>query len=167
MTIGQGFALELEQESKSTIKLLERLPENKWEWKPHEKSFTIAKLASHIAEILSWVKPTLDEDEFNLNPEEYKPYIAENKNDLISRFDNGLKVTLEGLNSISDEQMMKQWRMLMSGKEVFAQTKLVVVRSMILNHLYHHRAQLGVYLRLNDVAVPQIYGPTADEPGMF
>jgi uncharacterized damage-inducible protein DinB len=167
--IAQGFLMELEHESQATLKILGALPEDKFDYKPHGKSMTAGELASHIAEALQWAEVTCKEDGMVMDPAKYVPYKAESKADLLETFDKNLKIAKEAIGSTSDEAMMSIWSMKMAPDNhvAFEMPKLVVLRSFIFNHGVHHRAQLGVYLRLLDVEVPQVYGPTADFPEMM
>lgn len=162
MTKGEALSLELELESKTTRKLLERVPEAAFDWKPHEKSMTLGQLASHLAENPSWVTPILEMEEMSVDGD-YKPYLAASSEELLDRFDTNTKQAVEALKSQSDEDLMTLWRFV-AGEEVkMEMPRAGVVRSVILNHSYHHRGQLSVYLRLKEVPIPSIYGPSADE----
>ena len=163
MTRGQLLALEYAEESKITRSLLERIPADKWNWKPHEKSWSMGNLGSHLVDIFSWVKPTLDLDELVLNPGEFTPFVAEDKDELLATFDTNLGEALDAIRETTEEQLMAIWRMKSNGQLIFEMPRAAVIRIMIINHTIHHRAQLGIYLRLNDVPVPKSYGPTADE----
>jgi len=162
MTKGEALSLELEHESKTTRKLLERVPEDAFGWKPHEKSMSLGQLASHLAENPNWVTPILEQDEMSVDPD-YKPYIASSSEELLERFDTNTRQAIDSLKSQSDEDLMKLWRFVAGGEVKMEMPRISVMRAMILNHTYHHRGQLSVYLRLKDVPVPSIYGPSADE----
>lgn len=162
MTTGEALSLELEQESKTTRRLLERVPEDAFGWKPHEKSMTLGQLASHLAENPAWVKPILEMDEMGVDPN-YKPFLAKSQKDLLEKFDVNTKEALESLKKQADENMAKLWRFVAEGEVKMELPRAAVLRAMILNHTYHHRGQLSVYLRLKDVPLPSIYGPSADE----
>lgn len=166
MTIGQGMAQELKHSAVSARKALERVPEDKFAWTPHEKSMTFQKLASHIAESLSWAKGTLETNEMDVAPPDgpaYEPFVAGSSQELLDAFDKNLAEAIEALNSVSDETLMETWTMKKAGEVMFAMPRLVVIRAFILDHLVHHRAQLGLYLRLNNIPVPALLGPSADE----
>lgn len=166
MTIGQGMAQELQHSATSARKVLERIPEDKFDWTPHEKSMNFQKLASHVAESLSWAKGTLDYPEWDLAPADgpaYEPFVANSSKELLEAFDKNLAEALEALNAVSDATLMETWSMKKAGEVMFSMPKIVVMRSFILDHLVHHRAQLGLYLRLNNIAVPSMLGPSADE----
>lgn len=166
MTIGQGMVQELQHSAVSARKVLERIPEDKFDWTPHEKSMTFQKLASHVAESLSWAKYTLDTSEMDVAPADgpaYQPYVANSSQELLDAFDKNLLEALEALNGVSDATLMETWTMKKAGEVMFSMPKLIVMRGFILDHLVHHRAQLGLYLRLNDISVPSMLGPSADE----
>jgi uncharacterized damage-inducible protein DinB len=124
-------------------------------------------LASHLANLVIWSVPTLEQDEFDL-PADYQPWKADSPTDLLTHFDGNIDQTLKVLDNYPDEKMMQKWTMRSGDRTFFTLPRIVVMRSFILNHLVHHRGQLSVYLRLNDIPVPAIYGPSADEqsPGM-
>ena len=164
MSIAEPMAMELEQEAAGTRRILDCIPEDKFGWKPHDKSMTFGQLASHLAEALTWINPTLDMPEFVMDPEQYKPYQAADKAELLAAFDKNLAQAVAALKAASDETMIGTWRMVCAGEPKFEMPRVAVIRMMIMNHAIHHRAQLGVYLRLNDVPVPKTYGPTADFP---
>lgn len=163
MNIIDGIAGELEFEAKNTRKVLDRIPEAKFGWKPHEKSMTMGKLASHVAEIPQWVKTTLEMEEFNLDPATFKPFEAKTAKELTQKFDDSVKGALAAMKGVSNESLMKIWRMKSGGKLMVEMPRIAVLRGFVLNHSVHHRGQLTVYLRLNNIPVPAIYGPSADE----
>ena len=166
MSIAEPMAMELEHEAVSTRISIERIPEDKFGWKPHDKSMSFAQLGSHLAESFTWVQPTIEQEEYVMDPATYVPYLAASKGELLGAFDSNKTHAIKALKNASDETMMQIWRMKVGDKVVFEMPRVAVIRSVILNHSVHHRAQLGVYLRLNDVPVPQVYGPSADEPDM-
>ncbi|MEO6589915.1 MAG: DinB family protein [Pyrinomonadaceae bacterium] len=163
MTIGQMIAAELKQEAGSTRKMLERIPADKFSWQPHDKSMTLARLAGHIVEMLLWTGATLTQDELDFAKSDFKPKEYTDAAELVADFDNNIGDAAELLNSTSNEAMMENWS-LRNGEEIyFEMPKAAVMRSMVMNHIIHHRGQLAVYLRLLDIPVPSIYGPSADE----
>ena len=166
MTLGQTLAAELKHEAVSTRKMLERVPENKFDWQPHEKSMNLGRLASHVAEISHWVNAALTQDELDFATSGYKPQTANSARDLVEIFNKTVGEATELLENVSDEDIMRKWRLRNGEKIILDLPKIAVIRSMVLNHLIHHRGQLSVYLRLNDVPLPSVYGPTADEPMM-
>ena len=170
MTIGQSMLSEFDQEMQNTRKVLERVPDEKWNWKPHDKSGTLGWLAGHVATLPGWATMTINTEEFDYAPvsgrSSYQPPKTENRNDLLAAFDKEAAGARAALASISDEEMMKTWKLLAGGQEIFAMPRIAVLRGVVMNHLIHHRAQLTVYFRLLNVAVPGLYGPSADEmPG--
>ncbi len=166
MTIGQMMLGEFDQEMQNTRKTLERCPDEKWNWKPHEKSGTLGWLAGHVATMVSWLPTTLNTKELDYAPvggPAYQPPKIENRKGLLVEFDKNAAEARAALSSVSDAEMMKGWKLLAGGKEIFTLPRVACIRGMVLNHLIHHRAQLTVYYRLLGVPVPGLYGPSADE----
>jgi uncharacterized damage-inducible protein DinB len=163
MTVAQEFLEELKQEAVSTRKLLERVPLEKGEWKPHEKSMALARLAGHIAENSLWLAMTIQDDEMDLAKYEYKPFIPKTTEELLNYFDEQEKKAYEALSNCSEEEFNKIWTMRTGEQVYFALPKRQVIRGLCINHMVHHRGQLTVYLRLLNIPLPGIYGPTADE----
>jgi uncharacterized damage-inducible protein DinB len=164
--IGTTYLAELEQEGKVAREILSRVPADKFDWKPHEKSMSFGKLASHIAEMVSWTGPTLQQPELDFSKIDYKPFEPATTEDLLEYFDKNLAEAADVLRNTTDEQFMEDWTMRNGDKIYFTMPKVVCMRSFVMNHIIHHRGQLSVYLRLNDIAVPSIYGPSADEGQM-
>lgn len=165
-TIGSAYLAELEHEAKTAREVLSRVPADKFDWKPHEKSMTFGRLASHVAEMIGWTAPTLLQPELDFAKMDYKPYDPASTQDLLDFFDKNLAEAVEVLKNVTDEQFMENWTMRNGETEYFTLPKVAVMRSFVMNHIIHHRGQLSVYLRLNDIAVPSIYGPSADEGQM-
>jgi uncharacterized damage-inducible protein DinB len=167
MTIGQSMLAEFDQEMQNTRKTLERVPDDKWNWKPHDKSGTVGWLAGHIATLPGWATMTIRTEEFDYAPvggkSSYQPPKTENRKDLLAAFDKESAEARAALASVSDEEMLTTWKLLAGGQEIFAMPRVAVIRGVVMNHLIHHRAQLGVYFRLMGVPVPGLYGPSADE----
>ena len=163
MALKDPFINELKFESISTRKMLERAPMGKADWKPHEKSMSLGRLASHVAEIPGWVVHALTADELNFKTGEWNPVIFTNNKEMLEFFDKNVNDALKALDETTDEMMHKNWALKMDGNVLFEMLKSRVLRSWAFNHLVHHRAQLSVYLRLNNVPVPGTYGPSADE----
>ncbi len=164
MPINQSFISELEEQAKGTKQLLERVPLEKADWKPHEKSTTMGRLATHVAELPGWISFILSTEEIDFSKLDYKPRIAASTKELLEIFDENISKSLESLKKAKDKDFTKTWTM-RSGEQVhFVLPKDVVLRSFSYNHLYHHRGQLTVYLRLNNVPLPNLFGPTADAP---
>ncbi|HZP34648.1 MAG TPA: DinB family protein [Candidatus Acidoferrales bacterium] len=169
MAINQALLGEFDHEMANTRKSLERVPDAKFDWKPHAKSMTMGKLAAHIAFIPHWGKLTLESANFDVNPaggQQARPPELKTKAEVLAFFDKNVPEARAAIAAASDQAMMTPWTLLNGGKTVFTLPRIGVLRAMIMNHMIHHRAQLGVYLRLNDVPVPSIYGPSADEAGM-
>lgn len=166
MTIAQTFIPQFEHEIAITRKTLERIPDEKFAWKPHAKSMTLGELVSHIAQIPVWTVPTIADSALDLAPVGKEPYKTPQKNsraEILLEFDKSMAAAMEILPDTSDETMLEPWSLLVAGKVEFTMPKIAVLRSFVLSHLIHHRAQLGMYLRLNDIAHPSMYGPSADE----
>src|SRR6187401_180391 len=164
--IATAFLAELDNEAKVTRQCLERVPGDKFDWKPHEKSMTFGRLASHIAEMFGWTKETLANDVLDFATMDYKPFEPSSTEELLAFFDERIADAKSTLGSTSDEQFMTDWTMRNGEQVYFTMPKVAVMRSFVMNHIVHHRGQLSVYLRLNDIAVPAIYGPSADEGQM-
>jgi len=166
MTIGQMMLGEFDQEMQNTRKTLVRCPDEKWNWKPHEKSGTVGWLAGHIATMPGWVAMTINTEELDYAPVDgpsYQPPKIENKRALLTELDKNVAEARAALASVSDAEMMKGWKLLAGGKEIFTMPRVACIRGMVMNHIIHHRAQLTVYYRLLGVPVPGLYGPSADE----
>jgi uncharacterized damage-inducible protein DinB len=164
--ISAAYIAEMEQEAAITRRCLERVPEEKFDWKPHEKSMALGQLASHIAEMFSWTKSTMESDVLDFATADYKPFQPKSNAELLEFFDKNVADAIETLRNASDEDFMKPWTLKNGERTYFTLPKTAIVRGFVLSHVIHHRGQLSVYLRLNDVAVPQIYGPSADEGEM-
>lgn len=162
MSMMQAFIDELEQESAATRTLLERVPAEKFSWKPHEKSFSLGQLAYHVAKTPAEISEAATVDSHDLSEIEptREPESAE---ELLSLFDASVADAKKALASISDDSLMGMWRLTAEGEEIMAMPRIGLLRAIMLNHLYHHRGQLTVYLRLLDIPLPSVYGPTADE----
>lgn len=163
MALNESLIAELKQEAANTRKMLERATEKSFAWKPHEKSMTLGGLAQHLAEIPMWVGVSVDQDELDFAKSDYKPKTATTTEELLKTFDENLENAVKSLKNASDEKLMGTWTMRNGEKIYFTMPKTAVVRYFVLNHSIHHRGQLSVYLRLLDVPLPQIYGPTADD----
>jgi uncharacterized damage-inducible protein DinB len=166
MTIGQSMLPEFDQEMQSTRKTLERVPDDKWNWKPHDKSGTVGWLAGHIATLPGWTTMTIKTEQLDyapVNGPAYEPPKIENRKDLLAVFDKESAEARAALAAASDQDLMKGWTLLAGGQTIFTMPRIACIRGMVMNHLIHHRAQLGVYFRLLDVPVPGLYGPSADE----
>ncbi|GEO07809.1 DinB family protein [Segetibacter aerophilus] len=161
--LNQSFIAELQYEAASTKRILERVPEGKFDWKPHAKSMTLGRLASHVAELPAFLNSILTLHEFDFAKGHYKSSHANTPEELMTVFQQKLDEVVQTLQNTSDEKMQANFT-LRSGEHVFATIpRMIAVRSMAMNHLFHHRGQIAVYLRLLDVPVPGLYGPSADE----
>ena len=166
MPISELLLPEFDEEMTKTRTVLERCPEDKFGWKPHQKSFAMGALATHIAGMTGWMVDTMTRDSYDVAPpgqEPYKETPAGTRAELLKRFDEGVAAARQTLERATDNHWMQSWSLLAGGQVLFTMPRYTAVRSFILNHVIHHRAQLGVYLRLNEVPVPAIYGPSADE----
>ena len=162
MSIIQMLLKEMDMEALTTRKMLERVPNDKYDWKPHEKNMTIRQLATHIAELPSWITMALMTDGLNFADNPYQPTQINNTNELLELLEKSLKDGREHLAAATDEQLSPEW-ILRAGEEVlYVGTKGEVIR-MTFSQIVHHRAQLGVYLRLLNIPIPGSYGPSADE----
>ncbi len=162
-TLGTAFLAELAEEAKVAREVLSRVPADKFHWTPHDKSMPFGKLAAHIAEMVSWTGPTLQHPELDFAKMDYKPFEPHTNESLLEYFDKNLAEAVDVLRNTTDEQFMEPWT-LRNGEQIyFTMPKVVAMRSFVMNHIIHHRGQLSVYLRLNDISVPSIYGPSADE----
>jgi uncharacterized damage-inducible protein DinB len=153
---------EMEQEAKTTRKMLERIPPDKLGWKPHEKSMTMQNLAVHIAELPTWVSMAFNTSELDFATMNYKPTEVHNTNDIVQLFEKSLTSGLQALSNAKEEDLLPNWTMRTGDKVHAVMTKYEVVRHAFAQTT-HHRAQLGVYLRLLDIPIPGSYGPSADE----
>lgn len=166
MPINQAFLAELTVEGENTRKMLSRVPFEHAIWKPHEKSMDILSLAKHVAEMWSWVGVTLTQDELDFAKPYPKPPEIKTNEELMDFLEKNLANAKEVLAKTSDEVMGTNWTMRTGEKIYFTMPKVVVLRSMVFNHIIHHRAQLGVYLRMLNVPLPGLYGPSADDMNM-
>src|SRR5256885_2376964 len=166
MSISKMILPEFEHEMANTRKTLERVPDDKFAWKPHEKSMTLGALAMHLSTIPSWTKNTFEADELDIAPPGAPPYKLEEAKStagLLEAFDKNVASARAALEAATDENWQGKWSLLNGGNKIFTLPRTAVMRGFIMSHSIHHRAQLGVYLRLLDVAVPSIYGHSADE----
>ncbi|HEX8499879.1 MAG TPA: DinB family protein [Pyrinomonadaceae bacterium] len=166
MSICEALAAEMRQEAQTSRRMLERVPEASFDWKPHEKSMTLGRLATHVAELPELIGLVLTTDEFDFAAAGWKPFVPRSTAELLEKFDRNIGEAAGLLERQSDERMGETWRFLSNGRVIFEMPRAAFVRTVGLNHAVHHRGQLSVYLRLLDVPVPSIYGPSADEaPG--
>jgi len=163
MSIIEPIAMEFAQEAANTRRMLERVPEEHFDWKPHEKSMSLALLATHIAQTPEWGVAILEQDELVINIEEYVPPVATTHAELMQMFDKNVAALSEAMNGLPDDKAMQPWRLKVGDEVKLELPRMFVIRGMVLNHILHHRGQLSVYLRLKDVPLPAIYGPSAEE----
>lgn len=165
MSIAQSILPELVHEMAGTRRELERVPDDRLAWKPHPRSMTLGRLASHLAELPSWGTMTMQTTELDIAPPGDTRTGANlaSRAEILALFDRNLEAARAAIGSASDADYMVPWTLIKTGKPIFTLPRVAVVRSMVLNHNVHHRAQLGVYLRLLDIPLPGLYGPTADE----
>lgn len=153
---------EFDHEMHNTRRTLERVPEEKLTWKPHEKSYSMGALATHLATINHWVDAIFSSDSFDVSTAPKNPELK-SRQEFLSAFDQNTAKARETIAKATDAQLMKSWSLMAGPNEIFKLPRIAVLRGFILNHTIHHRGQMTVYLRLNDVPVPSIYGPSADE----
>jgi uncharacterized damage-inducible protein DinB len=165
MAIKDALLPEFDHEMATARKVIERVPEDKFGYKPHDKSMTMGRLASHIAEMPNWATSGITLDALDL-ASGYKPFEAKSRTELLEAFDKSVAGARSAIAGASDETFMKNWSLKNGDKTLMTMPKIAVVRTFVMNHVIHHRGQLSVYLRLNNVAVPSIYGPSADEGSM-
>ena len=168
MKLTELFLGELEREAPITRRALERVPEGRDDWKPHPRSMPLGRLAALVATMPAWLSMMIDKDEFDVNPpagassSSFARQLRTNK-ELVQALDEAVAGARTAFQRTGDDHLMKPWRLLAGGRVVAEHPRHIMLRDSI-NHLAHHRGQLTVYLRLNDIPVPAIYGPTADDP---
>jgi uncharacterized damage-inducible protein DinB len=166
MKISDALLPEFDHEMSTTRKLLERVPEDKWDWTPHQKSMTLGRLACHVAELTQFAGAVTTTDSMDFAKGDYKIIDVHGRQQLLAAFDKAAAEARAAIAASNDEDMGKPWSLLFDGKPVMTMPKAGVLRTAMMNHLIHHRGQLSVYLRLTDTPVPSIYGPSADEGNM-
>ncbi|MBI3207310.1 MAG: DinB family protein [Candidatus Solibacter usitatus] len=167
--ISSSLLPEFDQELKTTRRVLERIPDDKLDYKPHARSMSARELSSHIAEMISWLTVTMNTTSLDLAPpgqEPWKPFSAASNAQLLQKFDDNVTAARAALAASSDADMMVSWSLMRAGATLMTMPRVACVRGFVFNHIIHHRGQLSVYLRLNDIPVPSIYGPSADEGKM-
>jgi len=169
MTLTEMFLAEVDREAALSRRVLDRVPEGRNDWKPHEKSMALGHLANLVATMPAWIEMMIRTNEFEMRPngEEWKPpAVPETKAGLIEALDASVAKACEALSATTDEHLMRNWRFLVAGNLVDDRPRHLCIRDSVLSHLAHHRGQLTVYLRLVGSLVPAVYGPSADE-GIF
>jgi len=162
MALNKAIIAELEHEAAGTRRVLNSLPEGNLGWRPHEKSYTISYLAQHITQLPVWVVMTIKHSELDLS-KGFDRKMAETKADILALFEEHLATAKEVLQNVTDEEMEEKWTLRNGDHVMFTLPRKIVLRYMVLNHIVHHRGQLTVYLRLLNIPVPGLYGPSADE----
>lgn len=160
-SVAEPILSEFREEVPAIRRILERVPNDKLSWKPHPKSRTLGELAAHLAGICGMADKIINADEFS--PSGAFPTPATSTEEIRATFEKNVRSAEQALGQLSDERAREDWRFVFQGKELFRKPRTAALRTNMLNHLYHHRGQLSVYLRLLDVPVPVVYGPTADE----
>lgn len=166
MTLSQILLPEFDHEMANTRRTIERVPGDRLGWSPHPKSMTLGRLAGHLAEFGVWTSKTCELDELDLAPPGgpgYRPRVYASTAEILEAFDANVAAGRAALAAASDEQLKGKWSLLSGGHTVFSMSRAAVLRGFVLSHCIHHRGQLTVYLRLLDVPVPALYGPSADE----
>lgn len=161
----QSLLGEFHHEAENTRNLLKAIPDSALHFKPSEKSWTTAQLASHIAEVYNWYYPTLHQDVFDMSTYKYDKGDISTAANIVAKFEENLQNAKKALETATDESMFVNWKMVMGGTEpIFPEMpRIQVVRGFLMNHLYHHRGEMIVYLRSTGNKVPGLYGPTADD----
>ena len=166
MNYAQSILPEFDSEMANTRKVLERIPDDKLDWRAHAKSHTIGWNANHLADIASWFAVVLTTPSLDLAPVGGKPYKVpelHSRHDILDLFDRNVTSARRAIAAVNDEQTTEIWTLINAGKPIFAMPRATVIRGFVMNHIIHHRAIVCVYLRLNDIPVPGMYGPSGDE----
>jgi uncharacterized damage-inducible protein DinB len=168
MRISETLLPEFDLEMANTRKTLERVPEEKFDWRPHPKSTPMGGLATHLSNIPTWAVHAVTKDSIDIAPggQQLRAEPVGSRDELLSVFDRNVADARAAIEGASNETLTGTWTLYHNGRTVMSLPRVAVLRGFVLNHTIHHRAQLGVYLRLNDIPVPSIYGPSADEGGM-
>lgn len=166
MSYADTILPEFEHEMVNTRKVLERIPEDKLDWRAHPKSNTIGWNANHLVEIPGWVEGTLTKTSWDIAPaggQQYQSPKLTSRREMLETFDRNVAAARKALAAAKDSEMGTSWSLLQGGKPIFTMPRAAVIRNFVLNHLIHHRAHLCAYLRMNDIPVPGMYGPSGDE----
>lgn len=165
MPIVEALLPEYDHEMATTRRLLERVPEADFGWQPHQRSYSLGLLSAHLANIPTWCSAVLDLTVLELDTlaEEAKPRMPASRDELLQRFDRQVALARASLAKNTDAELLAPWTLKKGGYEVFTLPRVSAIRTFVMNHSIHHRGQLSVYLRLRDVPLPAMYGPTADD----
>jgi uncharacterized damage-inducible protein DinB len=165
MAISAALLPEFDMEMATTRKTLERIEDEKFTWQPHEKSMKMGDLGSHLANILTWAETSINTESFDVAPEGklLKIAPAQSREEMLETFDKNAAAARQAIAGASDEHLMQNWTLLHNGNAIFTIPRIAALRTFVMSHSIHHRGQLSVYLRLNNISVPSIYGPSADE----
>ena len=166
MTLSAAILAEFDHEMANTRKTLERLPDGKFPWKPHEKSGTMGQIAGHLANLAGFAVTILNQDSLDIAPNGIpmqQPAAPSSRHDLLALFDKNVSSARAAIAKASDADLSQPWSLLRAGKSIMTMPRIALLRNSTINHSIHHRAQLGVYLRLNNIPVPALSGPSADE----
>jgi uncharacterized damage-inducible protein DinB len=163
MTIAETLLPEFDREMGLTRRVLERVPDGQFAWKPHDRSMTLGRLAEHLAQLPEWATITITQSGIEMGPPPPDHQPPATRAAVLGLFDQNVAKARPTLSGRSDAELMAPWTLKAQGKEVFTMPKAVVLRSFVFNHLVHHRGQMTVYLRMHDIAIPSIYGPSGDE----
>jgi uncharacterized damage-inducible protein DinB len=161
--IVEAMMTEIQKEAATTRRILERVPGDKLSWRPHPKSMSLGQLSLHIATIPGNLSKLAQLKEFDASTANFDAPTANSTDETLAALDASVKAAQDYIGSLDEPAVMENWRLTVRGKEVFTVTRLEMLRTIMLNHWYHHRGQLSVYLRLLDVPIPVIYGRSADE----
>lgn len=170
MSLNQALLAEFENEMQTTRKCLANVPTAKMSWTPHAKSMTMGRLASHIADMVGWASEIIANDVLDIAPTGGEPRQtkeASSTDELLGAFDKNLAAGIAAIAAARDETLLEDWTFQYGGKALMTIPRIASIRGFVLSHIIHHRGQLSVYLRLNDIPVPSIYGPSADDAGPF
>jgi uncharacterized damage-inducible protein DinB len=161
MKLAESILMELDQEAQTTKRVLERIPDDKLAWRPHPKSFSLGQLALHIASVPGGVTAIVMQD--SVEAPNFAQAEAKSRQEVLDTFSKALESAKSNLKTMDEARLAATWNLTRNGKVVMSMPRGAFLRSVLLNHVYHHRGQLSVYLRMLDVPVPSIYGPSADE----
>jgi uncharacterized damage-inducible protein DinB len=165
MRFSETLLPEFDREMANTRRHLERVPDDKFDWKPHQKSSSMGALAHHIAHLPGWGSLAIGSESFDFAPDGVPMKLpqVDSTAELVAMFDENVAKTRAAIAASADEDFQKSWTLFFNGRKITTKSKSEILRDFVMSHTIHHRAQLGVYLRLNDIPVPATYGPTADE----